>query len=254
LSAEIINDTSFAQDETFNFHITLDSAVPLDGDRLFGGAGNDTLNGGEGNDILDGGNGKDLMTGGTGNDTYVVDNIRDRVIEASNNNGMDDLVLSSISYELGLNVEHLTLAGSSNINGTGNGLANTISGNSGNNIINGASGNDVLSGGDGADKFLFDTALGATSNRDDILDFSPGVDTIVLDRTIFKAINANGTLSSGTFVTGTAAADAGDRIIYDQASGHIFYDRDGTGAADQVLFALVAPGTALTDADFFMVV
>ncbi len=127
------------------------------------------LNGGEGNDLLDGGIGIDLITGGAGNDTYVVDNLRDRVMENSDG-GVNDLVLSSISCKLGLNVESLTLVGTQDVRGTGNSLANIIAGNGGDNTIKGGKGRDVLSGRDGADRFLFDSALGA-ANRDDILDF-----------------------------------------------------------------------------------
>ena len=63
-------------------------------------------------------------------------------------------------------------------------------------------------------------------------------------------IGSSGTLDAAAFHAGTAAADANDRIIYNSATGEIFYDSDGTGAAAQVLFATVTAGTNLTAANF----
>ena len=71
------------------------------------------------------------------------------------------------------------------------------------------------------------------------------------EATIFSGVAANGTLAASAFVAGTAALDASDRIIYDSATGKIFYDADGVGGVAQVLFATVDPGTALNNADFF---
>jgi Ca2+-binding RTX toxin-like protein len=53
-------------------------------------------------------------------------------------------------------------------------------------------------------------------------------------------------------VNGTAATTAAHRIIYDKATGTLYYDRDGTGSAAQVRFALLTSATkpTLTAADF----
>jgi cysteinyl-tRNA synthetase len=52
-------------------------------------------------------------------------------------------------------------------------------------------------------------------------------------------------------VIGTESLDADDRIIYDPITGNIYFDVDGTLGDDvPVLFATMAPGLALTAADF----
>ncbi len=55
------------------------------------------------------------------------------------------------------------------------------------------------------------------------------------------------------FRAGTAAAYADDRIIYDSATGKIYYDADGNGSGAAVQFAQVTAGTALSNNDFFVV-
>nr|WP_321444174.1 M10 family metallopeptidase C-terminal domain-containing protein [uncultured Cohaesibacter sp.] len=144
------------------------------GNNVLNGAyGNDTLRGGAGNDIFKDDNGADRMIGGTGNDVYYVDNVGD-TIEESAGNGTDQ-VFSYISFALrdhSQDLEHLSLLGSGNINGTGNGLNNVITGNSGNNVLNGAYGNDILRGGAGNDIFDDD-------NGNDIFSGGTGADTFV---------------------------------------------------------------------------
>lgn len=119
---------------------------------LIGNGSRNTLSGDAGNDTLDGGSGADILIGGAGDDVYVVDNMGDVVTETGGD-GIDT-VKSSATFTLGANVETLILTGSSNINGTGNGLDNQIVGNSGRNILNGGGGNDVLDGGSGADTLI----------------------------------------------------------------------------------------------------
>ena len=112
---------------------------------ITGGVGSDVLNGGDGNDILNGGLGADAMNGGAGNDTFVVDNVGDTVTEAVG--GGTDLVQTSLaSYVLAANVENLTYTGAGNFTGTGNALANTITGGGGNDVLNGGAGADQLVG------------------------------------------------------------------------------------------------------------
>ena len=102
-----------------------------------------------GADTIDGGKGNDSMAGGAGNDTYVADSSDDEVTEAAK--GGTDTVKSSASFVLGDFVEKLELTGGGDIDGTGNGLANTITGNTGANELFGLAGNDTLTGGDGSD-------------------------------------------------------------------------------------------------------
>lgn len=136
---------------------------------LNGNAGNDTLIGGAGNDRLLGGIGVDSMAGGIGNDFYQVIEASDLVVEVGNQG--NDTVQSAASYALTADVENLVLAGTANINGTGNALANRISGNAGNNTLLGGLGNDTLLGGAGND-----TRNGGTG--DDRLDGGAGVDLV----------------------------------------------------------------------------
>jgi Ca2+-binding RTX toxin-like protein len=206
------------------------------------------------------------MAGGAGNDIYFVDHADDQVMETSAAGG-SDTVRSAIAYTLGANVEHLVLTGGGTVNGTGNGLANRITGNGAANVLKGGSGadsldggagndklfggtgKDSLKGGGGADEFTFDRPLGS-SNVDAILDFYAPSDSIFLSRAVFTAAGPSGRLSSAAFCAGKAAADRSDRIVYDQATGNIFYDADGSGGAAKVLFATVTPGTALGYSDF----
>lgn len=124
---------------------TLDSGIG--DDVLLGGIGLDTLVGGIGNNRLDGGSGIDDLRGGDGDDTYVVDNIADLITDTAGT----DLVESKVAFILGAALENLTLTGGGSVSGTGNGLANTLIGNTGSNKLFGLGDNDYLDGGSGSD-------------------------------------------------------------------------------------------------------
>jgi Ca2+-binding RTX toxin-like protein len=116
----------------------------------------DIMDGKGGNDILNGGAGSDIMKGGTDNDIYVIDSAGDIVTELAG--GGIDTIKSTVSSTLAANVENLTLLGTANLSGTGNGLNNTIVGNFGNNVLNGGLGADKLIGSAGNDKYNVDNA------------------------------------------------------------------------------------------------
>ena len=180
-----------------------DSLTGDTGDNvLTGNDGNDSLLGGDGADTIYGGTGSaDSMTGGNGDDTYYVDSTGDKISEGTTG-GTGDLVYSSATYTLSLNVEDLILTGTGNLNGTGNSGANELTGTIGDNSLAGGSGNDAVIGSDG----------------DDTLNGESGVDTMTggsgddayfidnpLDIVTELADEGNDTVNST--VTWTLAAD-----------------------------------------------
>jgi len=122
-----------------------------------------------------------------------------------------------------------------------------MQGEAGVDVLDGGNDSDTLTGGTGADAFVFSTALGG-GNVDVIVGYSVADDTIHLDVSIFTGIGL-GVLGANAFVIGAAAADGDDRIIYNPATGALFYDADGNGAGAAVQFATLGTGLALTSAD-----
>jgi Ca2+-binding RTX toxin-like protein len=257
--------------------------LTLTGSAAISGTGNDlnntisgntaanALSGAAGNDVLNGGAGADTMLGGTGNDIYYVDNASDIVNEAGGAAADIDTVVSSISFSLANTarvigaVERLTLTGTAAINGTGNALANVLVGNLAANVLSGAAGNDVLygglgndtmGGGAGNDVFVFNTALNASINKDTTTDFanvSGNNDTIYLENAIFTKLTATGALNPAFFKSGAAAADANDYIVYNQSTGALFYDANGSGAGGAIQFATLINKPVLTAGDFVVI-
>ncbi|MDO8401470.1 MAG: calcium-binding protein [Bradyrhizobium sp.] len=253
-------------------------------DMLFGRAGNDVLKGGAGVDFLDGGSGNDILLGeagidildgGSGNDTLDGGTEADTIDGGSGNDilkgraGADHLDggigNDTLFGEAGIDIldggsGNDTLDGGTEADtidgGSGNDIlkggagADNLDGGSGNDTLAGGAGYDILTGGSGRDNFLFNTSL--RYSRDQITDFSVADDTIRLDNAVFTKLGG-GVLAANAFVIGEEAQDAADRIIYNKATGDLFYDTDGTGSVAAVKFAELDAGLALTRWDFFVV-
>jgi Ca2+-binding RTX toxin-like protein len=239
------------------------------GDTLAGAVGDDTLNGHAGDDTLNGGVGADKMAGGIGNDTYIVDVAGDVVTE-NLDQGIDTVRTTLASYTLGANVENLVFIGAGNFAGTGNALANRITGGAGSNTLGGGGGGDTLvtgrrstmTGGGGGDRFFFTTpGSSAAPNANKITDFGHAVDRLVVGDAGFnlgadegKGTGALQRIEASVFSTrtnGTFAA-AGNRFAYDRATGALFYDADGSrGGSSRLLVATLTTHPTLAASDIF---
>ena len=168
----------------------------------------------------------------------------------------------SYSGKAGANATHTYDIISTDLNGkqtkgTGLGLlgsngADTLTGSGGNDIIAGGAGNDALTGGAGADTFAFTAAPNATKNLDRITDFASGTDKLSLARSVFSALSP-GDLSTAAFVQAIAAVTADQHVIYNQATGIVSYDADGSGAGAAIAVVRLTPGQALTAQDIKVV-
>ncbi len=251
--------------------------LTLTGTANLNGTGNglaNVLTGNSGNNILDGSTGADRMSGHGGNDTYVIDNKGDFADEASGSG--KDSVRSAISFSLvdqahtSGTIENLALTGTANLSATGNNTSNVLTGNDGSNSLNGGkgadqmsgglgndkligkAGADILTGGGGADSFVFDVKPDNVS-IDKIRDFSSAAgDKLLLDHSIFAALSLS-RFSDENFVVGTKALEADDRLIYDQTSGILSFDADGSAAGAAIHVADLDNSPALQFKDFMLI-
>jgi len=231
----------------------------------FGNVLANAINGNNGANRLDGGAGADVMRGGFGNDTYVVETPGDLALESSPSGGIDT-VESSIALTLLANVENLVLTGSANINGAGNALANSLTGNSGNNLLNGFAGADTMSGGDGDDVYIVDNAgdqaietnaAGGTDRVQSSVGFALGDNVENLTLTGSAGIDGTGNALNNA-ITGNGAANAlsggdGHDTLLGGAGADVL--RGGTGGdilnggtgADSFVFDTALDGTTNRD-------
>jgi Ca2+-binding RTX toxin-like protein len=196
------------------------------GDFLLGNGGRDVVYGGGGSDRIKGGGGNDQLSGGVGGDRLLGSRGQDALF----GNGGDDRLSGGASEDV--------LTG-------GNGDDRLFGGSSAD-ILAGGRGKDLLFGGAGADSFDFYNAE-TRSGPDRIADFSAGEDHITLINFAgLTVVAGTSTLASSVFVSGTAALDADDRVIWNSATGRLFYDPDGTGSAERIVICTLDAGTTVS--------
>ncbi|ARO22596.1 serralysin-like metalloprotease domain-containing protein [Rhizobium sp. TAL182] len=210
------------------------------GSGSFTGTGNalvNTITGGAGNDTLDGGVGNDTLDGGAGNDIYVADSASD-VIKEAVGAGTDEIRTALAAYSIAalVNVENLTYTGSANFTGTGNALANTITGGAGNDLLNGGGGADSLIGGTGNDTYIVDHVGDLVTEAAD-----EGIDTV---RTTLANYTLGSDVENLTYINTVAFVGTGNDLdntitggaAADTLSGGVGNDTlNGGGGADSLI-------------------
>ncbi len=211
-----------------------------------------TIEGTAGDDVIDGLGGNNKIDGKEGIDTASYEHAAKKVQvnlskkSAAGYAGKDKLsnienVIGSGHGDIliGNNLDNaLTgLAGNDKLSGSnGNDLLvggagnDRLAGGAGNDTLLGGPGSDVMTGGKGADIFKLDSL----STADKITDFSKvHGDSISLDVAVFPNQNF-------VAVKKLALAKNGERVVYEKATGRLFYDADGagSGAAAQLLATL----------------
>ncbi|MBD2359130.1 hypothetical protein H6G41_31850 [Tolypothrix sp. FACHB-123] len=268
------NDFLYGDSTSYSYQVYIRENTATDSETsLLSSWGDDRINGGTGNDYIDGGGGNDKIDGSDGDDTIVgsnqrlvlrsldtpsfetvaqVANIRDAVREKVNLTAerftIDNLKLSTDSTKITPDIV------------TDQSIAE--------------SDRDTLTGGNGADTFVF---YNQDNGIDTIADFNADEgDRIQVSRSGFgdglfypvggEFIDDSGELTKNTvsglslgllkpeqFILGTSAAHANDRFIYNDKTGDLFFDIDGTGSQKQVQFAQLSGAPNLTYQDIFII-
>jgi Ca2+-binding RTX toxin-like protein len=200
------------------------STATAAGQSITGSTGADTLG--------DGGFANVALTGGGGADTFNVTSASTVVTESSGSTN-SSVTTTLASYTLPTNVQNLTYTGTAAFNGTGNTLANTITGGAGNDTLSGGSGNDTLTG-----KAGNDTLTGGSNS--DTLVFAPVNPTttggiynagfgkdVITDFTTTGSNNDVLLFSSSMFAAGTTASSLANGTAHNVAGGLVTVAQSG---------------------------
>lgn len=127
-----------------------------------------------------------------------------------------------------------------------------LRGGDGNDTLIGGLGADLLAGNEGADVFQFD----AVSNGVDTIKDFEGTqgDRLHLSANGFGRDLVVGELSEAQFTLGSIALRESDRLIYNNITGQLFFDSDGTGIGEPVQIAQLANIPILTHSNIDVIV
>lgn len=245
--------------------------LTLTGNKAINGTGNSLNNKITGNDaenILKGGAGNDTVIGGRG-DTLFGEAGSDRLIggdygeggaDIYGGDGNDSLSGYGVMYGEKGN-DKLDGGGSQLYGGSGNdtlsGDESTLYGGDGNDVLTGfpavmvgGKGNDIINCTDGNNYVVFNRP---TEGIDTINGFLPGDDTIWISASGFGGeLTPEATITPEQFVIGTGSTSSDTRFIYNNASGALYFDVDGTGIGKQVQLATLTDAPAITNNDIFV--
>jgi trimeric autotransporter adhesin len=158
-------------------------------------------------DTLTSNAGVDTLVGGSGSDTFVVNNAADVIQDISTT--ATNVLQTTVSFTLPLNVNRLVLTGSGNLSGTGNSANDSLVAGSGLDTLIAGSGTDTLVAGAGLSTLIGGTGndLFVVDNAGDIIqDTSTTASNSAQSSVSFSLVtNVNSLTLTGTFaLTGTA--------------------------------------------------
>jgi Ca2+-binding RTX toxin-like protein len=238
----------------------------------------DTLDGGLGNDVFD-----VYSAFGTSQNVVLRDAGGIDLVIASDWNlgaGFENLTLRGDFGEFSVgngndlsNVIRVeaTSQGTALVHGAGG--SDTLIGSQGTELLFGGTGNDWLepgtdvakfdemTGGAGQDRFVFRAPTmeaGRPGVADLIMDFDSCVDELVVDNSGFTAVGPAGKFSAVDVrfyaaPGATSGHDTTDRIVYNTATGDVYYDSDGSGSAQAMAFANLTGAPSLKAADIAVI-
>lgn len=215
--------------------------------KAIGNSINNRLVGNNGANVIDGKAGADVMVGGKGDDTYYVDNVDDLIddyVDGHPSDGIQDTVISSVSFTedmyVNYGVETVILIGNANLKIVTGIFYQTLIGNSGNNWLDGGAWWDTMKGGQGDDIYIVDYSEfddGYPSWDTVVEKMGEGNDTIFLHAPGLGGFNKSYHMPDYVetlFVTGKGGevvGNAQDNLIFGSSYDDVLY---GSGGIDTV--------------------